>query len=202
MATYNAPTWLRLAQLEWGIQKAGVQFAGPFNGTMQAVDFLAERWVVSITLPPVARADSGAVEAFFNLLAGGVNRVRLAHMGSGTMTAPGTPRGTLRGTPTLSAAATRGATSLAITTTAGATLLAGDMIGCNQLFQVAADATADGAGAMTVNLVNRVRAATGSGTAIVWNRPAAEFFMPAMSARHVHVPAVLMGGQFDLVEWF
>jgi len=54
-----------------------------------------------------------------------------------------------------------------------ATLLAGDMLGHNseQLFQVAADATANDAGAVTVQLVNKARKAIASGQAINWNKP-------------------------------
>ncbi len=201
MTTYDKPAWLRLAQIEWGIQKAGVQFEGPYNGTLQAVDFVAERWVVSLSLARYTRDEVGAVEAFFNRLAGGVNRVRLWHAGSGTKKSPGIPRGTLRGSPTTEASAARGAPSLSLNCAPGATLMAGDMIGCNaQLFQVADDATADGSGVMAVSLVNRLRVATDAGTAVVWNRPTAEFVMPSMSARHTYAIAMPLAGQFDLQE--
>lgn len=53
------------------------------------------------------------------------------------------------------------------------TLLAGDMLGHNgeQLFQVAADASADPSGAITVATVNRARKAIASGQAISWDKP-------------------------------
>lgn len=201
MATKNLPAWFKPASLEWGIRKAGVQFSGPFNGTGQAVEFVAERWTLGIALPPRQRADAGRVEALLNWLCGGVNRLRVYHLGSGSQTDAGTPRGTMRGLPVLAAAAVRGNATLSLANCgAGATLQAGDMIGCNQLFQIADDATADGAGAMTVNLVNRVRAATATGTAVVWSKPVADFALPAQTSVHAHVPAILMGASFDLEE--
>ena len=56
------------------------------------------------------------------------------------------------------------------------TLLAGDMIGVNgMLLQVADDATANSAGAMTVNLVNRCRKSIANGAAVTWNQPTSTF---------------------------
>lgn len=201
MTTYTWPPAFIGAQVEWGIQKAGVQFRGPYNGTLQATDFVAERWLASVTLPPAARANSGAIEAFFNRMAGGINRVSLWHFGSGSASQPGTPRGTLRSSPVLQASIARGALTFNLSgCTAGETLKAGDMIGCNQLFQVADDTTANGSGVMVVTLVNRVRVATAGGTSVVWNKPTADFIVPAMAMRHAHVPAVLLSGQFDMEE--
>lgn len=201
MTTYAAPAWLQAAQVEFGILKAGVQFNGPYNGTLQATDFVAERWVTSLVLPPRMRANAGAVEAFFNRMAGGVNWVSLWHFGSGSSSQPGAPRGTLRSSPTLTSAIARGDLALSLSgCTPGETLLAGDMISAVQLFQVADDAVANGGGVMAVNLINRVRTAVSGGTAVVWNKPTATFAMPAMGVRHVHVPGIMLGGQFDLVE--
>ena len=59
------------------------------------------------------------------------------------------------------------------------TLLEGDMLGHagDQLFQVAEDATANDAGAITVTLVNRSRKAILSAQAITWDRPQVPFQM-------------------------
>ncbi|MFY8162791.1 MAG: phage head spike fiber domain-containing protein [Brevundimonas sp.] len=59
------------------------------------------------------------------------------------------------------------------------TLLEGDMLGHagDQLFQVATDATANDAGAITVTLVNRSRKAILSAQAITWDRPQVPFQM-------------------------
>lgn len=76
-------------------------------------------------------------------------------------------------------------------------LLAGDLIGLGgQLHMVAEDATAANDGTMTVQLVNRLRAARTSGAAVTWSRPTANFainggvpagYMPGRSAPGVQL---------------
>ena len=369
MSTTDWPTSIVPAAVQWQLQKAGTQFTSPFNGTTQAVDYVAERWQVSLSLPAVRSA--GAVAALLNNMAGGVNRVNLWHHGTG-----GQPAGTLRGSPALGTGAARGDATLTLgsvrvsnnlllapqgmaasawlnlggctvqtniatapdktitadtlvessgtnggnghglrqsvvltpgtyvlswyaqsvertrctqvaegagisdgtaatynlatgtvsatgsptmtlergywrctrtiaVSSAGSvtifispqdgtstidyvgdgssrivlwgvqleqgssatpylgnpTLLAGDMIGCSgHLFQVAADCIANDAGAMTVPLVNRVRATIASGTAVTWYRPTAQFIMPAMVGGTMQVPGFTQGAALDLVE--
>jgi hypothetical protein len=203
MATIDWPSDIHPAQWDWGIRKAGVSFMSPFNGTHQAIDFVAERWMITVTLPNIRHGDrSGKVRSLLNYLAGGVNRVRMWDHGSGTWATPGIPTGTMRGTPTVNATASRGNTTLTIAGAgAGATLLPGDKIGAGgQLFEVFTAATANGAGVMTIPLVNRVRATIASGSAVTWQRPTAEFVMPSMTARHAQIPAFLTAEQFDLEE--
>lgn len=202
MSTIDWPADIYPASWDWGVRKAGVQFTGPFNGSRQAIDFVADRWVLSIGLPPKRRGPaSGAVRALLNHLAGGVNRVRVWDIGAGLKRAPGEPCGTLRGTPTLFSAAARGDAQLLISTTVGATLLAGDMLGCgDQLHQVRSDCTASGLGVLTVPLVLRVRGTIAGSTAVVWYRPMAEFVMPSLSARHAIGNTHLLSSQIDLEE--
>jgi hypothetical protein len=107
MSTTDWPARITPAAAQWQLQKAGTQFASPFNGTVQAVDYVAERWAVSLSLPN--QLNPGAVAALLNNLAGGVNRVNLWHHGSG-----GQPAGTLRGTPRLAAGAARGYATLSL----------------------------------------------------------------------------------------
>lgn len=57
-----------------------------------------------------------------------------------------------------------------------ASVKAGDMLGCgDQLLMVAADATANGSGAITVTITSPLRAAISSGTAVVWDKPSVLF---------------------------
>lgn len=376
MATYDLPTALIPQVSSFGLQKAGVQFRSPFNGTLQSLDLAAERWACSLTSPAKSHANAGAAEAFLNVIAGGVNKVRIYHP------ARPVPYGTLRGSPTIGTAAAIGDSTLSLVgcathnlilggsfevdanangigdgwsayangttgtvtrsrdtgpysgqlssyvqqvsatglgTTASdrmgitqeisvsgyggmpftfstyllgattglpmarlyiefynggsflstsestvapngssftrfsrsgtipstatravcyiwaeqrsggvagsstlfidgvqfelassattfaspATLLAGDMLGSSgQLFQVAENATANDAGAMTVTLVNRVRAAISSSTAVTWNKPTAEFVCPAMLNRSVFRPGLMEGAVLDLEEAF
>ena len=69
-----------------------------------------------------------------------------------------------------------------------------------QLFQVASDVTLSDIGAATVPVVNRVRAAISSGGAVLWNRPTAEFILPAMQAGPVYRPGAIESAALDLVE--
>lgn len=107
MTTLTRPTWLRPRECTLALRKSGLQFVSPFNGTMQAIETLAERWVLSLAMP--GAADGGARSAFFNQWAGGVNHVALYHFGRPQ------PLGTLRGAPTLASATARGNTSLSLT---------------------------------------------------------------------------------------
>jgi hypothetical protein len=57
---------------------------------------------------------------------------------------------------------------------AGTTLLAGDLLGVGGLLlMVAADATANGSGVITVTLANRLRTAQSISAAVTWNQPTA-----------------------------
>jgi hypothetical protein len=145
--------------------------ASQFGGAEQARDLLNDRWIMEATLPE-SRHDSGAWrEAFIANFRGQTNWVALWHF------VRPAPRGTMRGSPTLSGAHSQGAASLSITGgTAGGTLLAGDMLGVGGLLlMVAADVTLNGSGAGTVTLVNRLRAAQSGGAAVTWDKPTALF---------------------------
>lgn len=195
MATTTWPAALRPQSFAPSLRKAGLQFRSPFNGTAQAIDFIAERWVFSLTLPPKRIEGAGQVEALLFNLAGGIERVRCWHFFRPI------PLGTVRGSPVLASGASRGNTSLAITTTASATLKAGDMIGAGgQLFMVSTDCAANGTGAITVPVINRVRATIAGGSAVTWDSPTADFILPAMAPGAAYRPALLEGTAFDLEE--
>lgn len=195
MGTQTWPSSLIPQTFSASLRKAGLQWRSPFNGTAQAVDFNAERWVFSLTLPPKRRSASGQVEALLFQLAGGIERVRCWHF------VRPQPLGTLRGTPTMTSQATRGATSLAITTTVGATIKAGDCLGAGgQLFMASADATADGSAHITVPIINRVRATIAQGASVTWDAPTIDMILPAMQPAVAYRPAILEGVAFDLEE--
>lgn len=204
MATIDWPSSLYAAQIQFYLRKSGIQFAGPLNGSIQAVDFMADLWVASVTLPPVSRDNSGDLEALANYLIGGVNLVRLWHQGSGGRAGLGLPRGTARGSITLSAPLTAGQRQIQVTGATASvgepTLRAGDMLGiAGQLFQVFTTVQLTG-GAGIVDLVNHARADVASGTAVAWNRPTAVFAFPSMSAPGTHIPRNYLPPMFDLVE--
>lgn len=198
MADFQMPAALRPQLANFGLQKAGLQFRSPFNGTLQTYEFVAERWMVTLTTPPKGMRNAGAAEAFLNVMSGGVNRVYLSHP------ARPVPNGTLRGSPILQLAAARGDATLTLgSCEPGATLEAGDMIGVSvatQLFQVAWDAEADDDGLMTVALVNRVRTAMSAGNAVVWAYPKALFCCPSMRNDSTFQSNYMAGAAIDLME--
>ncbi len=202
MSLIDWPANLIGSQLQFYLMKTGTQFTSPFNGSMQSTSFAAERWMVMITLTAKQRANSGDLEALANWLAGGINQVRLWNWCSGVRSAPGVPRGTLRGTPALTANVSRGARSIPAAGAAGSTLNAGDFFSVSSmLFQVAPGGVVfDGGGLANIPTVNASRIDLTSGAAIVWNQPKANFYMPAMAAPGTHVPRNYLPPVFDLTE--
>ncbi len=194
MSTFDWPATMLPQTCAIGSKGAQAQFTSPYNGSTQVVSFVAERLVLSLAMPARRTANAGAVEALIFKLRGGVNRVRCWHF------ARPQPVGTMRGTPTLATTVNRGDSVLVINTTVGATLKAGDMLGLgSHLLQVADDATAVGT-VITVNLLHRVRETVAAGAAITWDKPTAQFMMPADSAAITYRPMMAEGVALDLVE--
>jgi len=183
------------ASMAFGLKKAVLQSRSPYSGSVLPTDLAAERWLLSITLPPVVPSESAAREAFLTRLSGGSNWVRVWHMQRPV------PLGTMRGNPTLKSAVARGAKTLTISTTSGATLMAGDLFGLGgQLFMNATDAVADGSGNLAVEVVNRVRKAITSGAGVTWNKPTADFMLPADSVLSQYQPGYADSLAIDLEE--
>lgn len=177
----------------WQITNQRV-FASPYGGSEQALDMGNDRWGIYLTLPNRKFPDAARVEAFIAALRGMTNTVRLYHW------ARKVPRGTMRGTPTAQAA-NAGTQALILNTVAGATLEAGDMIGlAGLLLQVASPTVADGAGAMPVTVVNRLRVPVPPGSAVTWDRPTALFRQSSQSARVQYIPGYAPEVPFDFVE--
>lgn len=180
MATWDYPTTLMPQDLSWGSVKAGAQSTSIFNSATESIEFPGERWLVSLTLPERKSRNGGEAEAFFGRISGGMERVRLWHF------LRPVPRGSMRGAPTLAAAASRGELSLQITTTG--TLEAGDLFKVgNQVFQ-AFQSCAPVGGVLTVPLVQRVRSTLAAGAAVQWDKPTALFVMPSKTHRTPYRP--------------
>lgn len=194
MATFDLHPAIKPTGASWGLGKAGVQFKSPFNGRVQAVDFIAERWMFSATMAPMIDYAAGEMEVLANQLAGGVNRLRAGHPTRKV------PRGTLRGTPTIQSAATRGATSIVVSATSGQTLETGDYVGVAfHLLQVAAACVSVG-GVIVIPIVNRIRSTIPIGTAVTWNQPKALFVCRSMLNSSVHMPGIVEGAALDFEE--
>lgn len=167
MALITLPTVFEPAECALDLSVNQRTNASPFGGSEQVLDMLNDRWLMTVELPANSQATSAQIEGFIANLRGCVNTVALWHF------ARPTPRGTIAGAKTLSAAAAQGASSISITATG--TVLYGDMLGVGGLLLMAgADATSS-AGVITVPLVNRLRTALTSGAAVTTTKPTAPF---------------------------
>lgn len=171
----------------------------PLTKSTRRLSLTGAPWrMVTAFAPCASRADvddQAQREAWFNYLGGRENLAALWHFKRPA------PLGTMRGSPTIASTAAKGATSIAITTTAGATVRAGDMLGMGsggQLVQVREDATADGAGAMTVNIVPKLRAQVAAATAVIWDKPTATFMCLSAGVPIGYSPGI---GDGFTVEW-
>lgn len=119
MTTYTWPSTdaFLLREFELGLRSNVLMSVSPLTGATQTVELPGARFVGAGVLPPATLAQAAEREAFFAKVAGQANRIALWHP------ARPVPRGTMRGTPTLSAHATAGATSLAIAGAYGANLI-------------------------------------------------------------------------------
>lgn len=200
MATLDWPgaRWATPSTLRWTVQSQKAQWSAAYTGQAQRITHLADRWRCTMTLPVCRGVDAAAREAFLAGLQRSGDLVRLWHV------ARPQPLGTMRGSPTASAAS-RGATTLVITTTAGATLLGGDMFGvAGQLCQVAyPGATANGSGVMSVPLVMPLRVAVTNGAAVTWDRPTGTFqLLGADYGADYVAPRIQMGPELQFLEVF
>ena len=191
MTTYAWPTtpgW-QASRFEMRVAPNVYTFTAPYSKTTQTVDFLGERWSVSMDLPANTDNVLGAArEAFFDRLRGQVNLISLWNLRLPV------PQGTISCSPTVSGTVAQLANTMNVQASAGQTLRAGDHLGVGgQLVRVMADITADGSGLFTgVEFLPRSRAGFTSGAAITLNRPTANFMLTADG-----VPVSWRNGLFD-----
>ena len=173
MATFDIPQGLRPESMEWGTAKRAIQSSGMFAASTQSIEFPGERWLLSLSYPPRMDMHAGEAEAFWSRLAGGVDKVRVWHYKRPL------PVGSMRGSPSLAATASRGQQVVQIATTGD--LKAGDLFRVgNQLMQCFQDCEPV-AGVLTVPLVHRVRATISAGSPVEYERPFAIFHVPAIT---------------------
>lgn len=171
MATYTLPP--EFVVKSFGIQLDDNSFSAesPFTRDDQVIDLLGERWVFSFTtlMENALTKDAGAIESFFFRLRGKQNKVRLHNF------ARPIPIGTLRGLPNTTGVALQGDSVISISAPTGATLEAGDMFGVAGLLLMAAEPCVSVAGIMVVPTVQRLRRNIPDASAVVWDKPTAEF---------------------------
>jgi hypothetical protein len=199
MTTYAWPGW-GARRFELRVLPNLRAFVGPYTPSTQVIDLLGERWQAKVDLVPTTDPlEIAAREAFFDRLKGMAHLIAMPHLKLSA------PQGTMRGSPTLQAAAAQLANTVNISTTSGATLKAGDMLGIGgQLCRVMANATADGTGLMAgVEIQPRLRVAKGLGTAVTWSAPTANFMLKTPDGvPTVWSPGFTEGANLDLIEVF
>ena len=197
MTTLSWPTLTRTAprDVEWTLLSNTVSFQSPLSGAVQTVEFPGARWKVSFTMENLAEADAALLRAFGAKLRGRAGRFYLHNF------ARPTPRGTIAGTPLVKGAAQSGNSLLIDGCTAGTTLLAGDFIGVNgELKMVVSDATADGAGEMTLTIEPPLRASPADNAAITTASPTATFMLSEDAWRTMTRPGLYSTFAVDAVE--
>jgi hypothetical protein len=171
MTTIAWPSGFIPASLRFTQSTNNLRFTSPFYGPAESRGLAPALWMVNITMP--LKQHNREFAAFLLKLRGGINDFTMYDF-----TRP-VPVGTMRGTLTLNTSATAWDDSLSITGgagQAGTTLKAGDWLSAGgQLFMVAADATADGSGVVSVDVEPPVRSDIASGQSVTWNKPTATY---------------------------
>lgn len=168
----------------------------------QAQEVGAPLWAADFAVVPMHEAGAGLWKAAMLKLQGQVNQFEMWDPRRPV------PLGTMRGTMTLGAGAAKGATSLAIAAgvgQAGATLLQGDLLQfgtgtTQQVVMVMEDATADGAGDISVTVQPPLRNAFSLGAAVTWEKPKALFRRVGSDSNWDYVPVVTQGITMAFIE--
>jgi hypothetical protein len=162
-----------------GQRRFDVENDSDANGNAQSRLFSPPKWTIAMRSPAGLEVDDAVEwEAMLLQLRGRIN-----HLAAWDRGRPA-PRGTMRGTLSLSAGVAAGATTLSITGGAGqanTTLKKGDWlglgtgVGTSQLVKVMSNAQANGSGVISVVIEPPTRAAFSVSTAVAWDKPVAYF---------------------------
>jgi hypothetical protein len=163
-----------IARQSFGVQSFDLDFASDLTGAAQTRLLAPPRWTCSIVgAPTMGREQAAYWRQFILRVRGRVNQLAVYDM---LNTAP---RGTMRGTLTVNSNIAVGDTTYSITGGSGqaaTTLLKGDLLQINtaatrQLIVVAADATANGSGVISVTSSIASRYVVTAETSVVWDKP-------------------------------
>lgn len=202
MTTYAFPALSTVAPqaMTWGQRSNTLVHVSPLSGQVQTVELPGARWLLSVNYAVLQAADRALMEAFLARLRGQANRFTAYDFSRPT------PRGTYRGTLTITGGIAAGATAVTITGGgAGQTLLAGDKLSIGGELKIwTQDATADGTGVITGNVEPPFRGAIASGASVVWDRPTALFMLAEPEWRIEPIAGRIGMGSvsFDAVEVF
>lgn len=174
--------------------------ASPYTLQQQVQEHPGQAWQAEITLPPMKRAEADAWTSFFLKLNGRRGTFLLGDP------AAATPRGTVAGTPVVDGAHAVRLKTLALRgITVGTTLLAGDYVQVGsgataRLHKNLNDATADGAGKMTLDIWPSLREALADGAAVVTASTVGLFRLASNEMPWSTDPGPLYSIQFSAME--
>lgn len=203
MSILTIPSNLKIKRVEWGQRRYDIEFNAGDSGVSQVRILAPARWYAAIVCPDqLSAVEAAAWRDLILRLQGRVNQLAVWDMANPA------PLGTMRGTLTLNTAAAVGATTLSITGgvgQAGTTLLTGDWIGVGsgstrQLVAVAADATANGSGVISVTISQPIRVAQLSGAAVTWDKPTCLMRQTGSDSTWSFERQIRTGYSLDLIE--
>lgn len=208
MAVITLPSALAIASRSgntFGQRRFDLVGAGDAAGTSQVRLFGPPKWAMSLRCPEGVTINEGVEwETLLLQLRGAIN-----HLQAWDVNRPA-PRGTMRGTLTLSGAVAAGATTASITGgagQAGTTLRKGDPlqfgtgVGTSQLVRVTADATANGSGVISVTFEPPARIAFSGGASVTWDKASAYFKSTNDGSDwNYHGTQAMQGFALDLIE--
>lgn len=197
MPTLTWPSGLLPSAMEWGLQANTQSFESPLTGSVQTLELPSPRWLATLTFEHLQDSEAAALQAFLASLRGRAGRFTLHNF------ARPAPRGTAAGTPLVAGAGQTGTSLNLDGFTAGTTLLAGDLFGvAGELKMVKADATADGAGAMTVVFEPPLRASPADNAPVTLSQPTATFMPAEDVARWSVAPGLVTSLTLSCIEVF
>lgn len=203
MTTFAFPTFARKTPFtEWHFGQEPVTFlhSSPLSGQTQTVEMPGTRWAMSMRLSGLNADERANIAAFLAELRGRANRFTLHDLMNPV------PRGTMRGTLTVSGNIAAGAVTCSVTGGAGqasTTLLRGDKLNIGgELKLISANAQANGSGVITLNIEPPFRAAVSSGAGVTWDRPTALFMRTEPGWRMSHTPPRFGELALDAIEAF
>lgn len=199
MSVINFPETLGVIGVTWAQQRNDLSYTSPFGS--QAVEVSPPAWLVTLQASGMLESSAGEWQALLMKLRGQTKQLALWNLGRPA------PRGTMRGTMTLNAAAAQGAVALSIiaATEATKTLKAGDFLGLGtgvtqQVVMVTADATTNGSGVIAVDIEPPLRNAHLIAAAVTWDKPKALFRRRQSQAGWEYINQAVAGVSLDLIE--
>lgn len=165
MAIIPWPASIKTGPVDYGIE-FDVQITAYRNGRVTTFSLPGSRWTASIRFETEYDVTRARKEALITKIKGGANRLSMHHH------ARPRPNGTLRGSPILGAPIVAGAETMTLANCNGG-VLAGDMLGLPGQIVMVMEDTTPLFGNMTIAVSPTIRNPHNSGTAVVWNKPAA-----------------------------